>query len=169
MVFEGTATNSTSGATNTEVLTWVNTFANGTGADQAQRMWVSEGRTLSASATEDLDMFDLASFDIGGGAGKDGLGLAHAITGVKFWSVRNRSTSAGNLSIGNKAATTAWQSPFVGSGDADAVAIVLVPGAWVTMCVPTAAGLAVADSSNHLFKFLDAGSGCTFDVAFIGI
>ncbi|WP_375211326.1 calcium-binding protein, partial [Hyphococcus sp.] len=40
---------------------------------QAQREWTSIGRTLSASATEDLDMFDLAAFDIGGGAGNDAL------------------------------------------------------------------------------------------------
>jgi hypothetical protein len=165
MSLEGTLSNGTSGATNIENLAISEAFSNGTGASQAQRMWVSEGRTLSASATEDLDMFDLGTFDIGGGAGNDGLGLSHAITAVKGILVHNRATSGGALVIGNKNATTAWNSIFNAS---DTGAITLPAGATFCYCDPSAAGAAVADSSNHLLKFLDAGSGCTFDVGFIG-
>jgi len=159
-------TNGTSGASDTTTINRTATFANGTGANQAQREWTSIGRTLSAGANEDLDMFDLGTVDIGGGAGNDALGLAHAITGVKMLYVHNRSTSGGVLTVGNKNATTAFNTIFNAS---DVAAITLAPGATFLFINESAAGVAVADSSNHLLKFLDAGSGCTFDVSFIGI
>ena len=165
MSLEGTLSNGTSGATNIENLSVSESFSNGTGANQAQRMWVSEGRTLAGSAAEDLDMFDLAAFDIGGGAGNDGLGLSHAITAVKGLWIRNHSTSGGALVVGNKNASTAWNSIFNAS---DTGAITLPAGATFCYCDPSAAGAAVADTTNHLLTFTDAGSGCTFDVGFIG-
>lgn len=157
--------NGTSGATDTMAINNTNSFANGTGANQAQRAY-NATRTLAGSAAEDLDMFDLASFDIGGGAGNDALGLAHALTGVKMIYVKNHDTSAGALVVGNKNATTAWNAPFNAS---DTGAITLAPGASFCITDPSAAGFAVADTTNHLLTFTDAGSGCTYDVAFIGI
>jgi len=164
--FDGILTNDSSTASDQHIINATNSFSNGTGANQAQRMWYDEGRALTASQAEDLDMFDLAAFDIGGGAGLDSLGQAHAITGVKMIYVKNLATSAGSLVVGNKNATTAWNAPFNAS---DTGAITLAPGAWFCITDPTALGFDVTDTDNHLLTFTDAGSTCSYDVAFIGI
>lgn len=162
----GTLTNDSTSAKDDFSLSSSITFTNGTGANQVQRAWYDNGRTLSASATEDIDVYDLASIDIGAGAGLDSLGQAHALTGVKLLYVKNHSDSGGNLHVGGKGTTAAWNSPF--NADDDAL-IVLVPGASITLTAPTAAGFAVADTTNHLLKMTDAGSGCTYDIAILGI
>ena len=162
----GTLTNASTTAADNFTHTASATFGNGVGANAAQRYWSSTGRTLTAAQAEDIDMYDMGSIDVGAGAGLDSLGQALALTGIKGLYVKNHSDSAGALLVGNKNATTCWNTLFNGSDTAE---IILAPGASFIFSDPTAAGLAVADTTNHLLTMTDAGSGCTYDVAFIGI
>lgn len=156
-----------SGASPTNVFDFsrVLNFANGTGADQAQRFLGSKGRTLS-STSENIDLFDLASLNVGAGAGLDSLGQAFAITGIKLLYVANASTSAVDLLVGGLAAATAWNTLF--NADDDAI-ITLHPGASMLVATPKAAGYAVADSTNHLLKIEASGGAATYDIAVLGI
>jgi len=162
----GTYANDSTSATDDFSFVVTNTFADGTGANQAQRWWISEGRTLTALQTEDIDIFDLASTDIGGGAGADSLGQTVTMTGVKGVFVRDRSTSGGSIAVGNKNATTAWQSPFNAS---DTGAVTIHEGGYFVLTAPTAAGIGVTDTSDHLLTITDGGSGSTYDIGFWGI
>ena len=164
----GTLTNSSTGAADKFSLAVVEAFSNGVGANMIQRHWEDQ-RTLTTGATEDIDVYDFGTLDIGAGAGLDALGQSMALTGIKAILVRNLSTSTGDLEVGNKAATTAWQSMFVGSGDADAACVVLAPGASFLYVDPSAAGLAVADTTNHLLTMTDTGGGCVYDIHVLGI
>lgn len=49
---------------------------NGVGASQANRAWATVDAALASGGTIDLDLFDLALFDIGAGLGKDAVGQA---------------------------------------------------------------------------------------------
>lgn len=160
----GTGTLSTTGATKNFSHTIIKALANGTTALKANRFWFDE-RTLAGSASEDIDVFDLAALDIGAGAGLDSFGQTFAMTGIAAILVENLSTSAGNLLVGNKNATTAWNSMFNGS---DVAEILLVPGAAFLFVDPSAGGLAVADVTNHLLTMTDTGSGCTYKITIIG-
>jgi len=52
------------------------TLASGNGEDMVNRMWQRIGVEITSGATADIDLFDFAGIDIGGGEGMDGLGQA---------------------------------------------------------------------------------------------
>ena len=162
----GTLTNDSTTAKDDIVLSATQSLTNGTGANQAQRFWYDTGRTLSASANDSIDVYDLGSLDIGAGAGLDSLGQSHALTGIKALYVKNHSDSGGNIRVGGDGTAAAWNSPF--NGDDDAL-VDLPPGGVLLLVAPDASGWAVADTSNHLLKITDAGSGSTYDIGFVGI
>ncbi len=156
-----------SGATPAQEFLFMAThgFTNGTGADQVQRLWSSKTRSLS-SASENLDLFDLASVDVGAGAGLDSLGQAFALTGIKALYVHNDAASAVDLLVGGVSATTAWNTLFNGDDDAK---LTIHPGGTVIAITPKAVGYLVADTANHLLKIEAAGGAATYDIAILGI
>lgn len=162
----GEYTNDSTGAKDILNLNANNTLTNGTAANKAQRLWESTGRTLSASSSETIDLYDLASVDIGAGAGLDSLGQSFALTGIKAIYIRNHADSGGAIAIGNESTTATFNSPFEGS---DTSAVTLEAGGIFLITDPSASGMAVADTSNHLLKITDAGSGSTYDICVIGI
>lgn len=129
---------------------------NGAGADQANFLFGDDERSLAGSATEDLDLYDLGSFDIGAGAGKDAFGQTPALAKLVAFIIRNSPESVGDLLVGGKAAATAFNSWF--NGDDDAL-IVLPPGAAFMIIAPAFAGYAIADTSNHLLKIAASAAG----------
>lgn len=141
------------------------TLTSGTGANMADRIWSDMDRALSSGATEDLDLYDLASFDIGAGAGKDAAGQSWALVEVVSLLVYNASTSVGNLLVGGKAATTAFNSIFNSDDNAKTT---VYPGGWVHWFAPTDPAYAVADVSNHLLKFEASGGAVTYGVCVLG-
>lgn len=141
-------------------------FLNGSGASQAQRFWGSKVRSLTSGNDETLDLYDLGSVDIGAGAGLDPLGQSLAITGIKALYIENIAGSAGNLVVGNESTAATWNSFFSGS---DTATFTLKPGAIFLTADPTAAGMAVADSTNHLLKIAASGGDLTYSIALIGI
>lgn len=140
-------------------------FVDGTGEGQSDRFWYAENRTLLDTVSEDLDVYDLAAFDIGGGAGKDALGQTWALVEATALMVYNNDSSTGNLIIGNKASAAAWNDPF--NGDDEGMIKLPPDGVFLIACRNNPAW-AVADSSNHLLKFLASGGNCSFNVMLMG-
>jgi hypothetical protein len=119
---------------------------------------------MASSGTEDLDLYDLGSIDIGAGAGKDALGQTFTLAEVVALCVYLHPTSAGNLLVGGKATSAAWTSPFSANTDK----LTLKPGGIFFLFAPTDPAYAVVDSTNHLLKLEASGGACTYDVAVLG-
>ncbi len=164
--------------------TWINTLTNsegsvaypfskeiklsttdGTTTGKADQVWASKGRSLSGASAEDIDCFDLGSINIGTGAGENALGNAMTFAEIVLLFVENNSTSTGNLTIGNKNATTAWQTPFNAS-DTGAVGPIK-PGGFFMLCEGADPAFAVADTSDHLLTMTSSDT-LTYDIYIIG-
>jgi hypothetical protein len=137
-----------------------NDLTNGTNAaDKANQLW-SDTRTLSGLASENIDLYDFAG-------ATDGVGNALAIAKVKSIIIYNQSSTVGNnLKVGGLGTGAAFNSLFDGSDDAK---IIVGPGGFFGATNPSAAGLAVADSTNHILKIENAGAtSTTYDIVIIG-
>lgn len=122
-------------------------FTSGTGLGQIDRFWCSKGRSL-AVGSEDIDLFDFAGEDVGGGAGNDAIGQAMALAEIAGILVVNNDDD-GTLRIGGKGDTTAFNTLF----NADDDALIVVPPRGVALIATrAAAAFAVADTSNHILK-----------------
>ena len=130
----------------------------------ADKCWYSTARSLSGATSEDIDMFDLGTINIGAGAGLDPLGGTWATVEVVAVLITNDSTSTGNLTIGGKAATTAWNSPF--SGDDNYTFGPIHPGGGMLFWSPANPAYAVADVSNHLLKIASSASA-TYSISIL--
>lgn len=138
------------------------TLAEGTGAGQANFIWSSgydsTWRTVSASGSEDLDVYDLAAFDIGAGAGKDAHGQAVALNEIVGLLLHVKPDSVGTMLVGGEGTGSAWNSIFNGSDTAQ-----LGPFGADGLCLlfnPPASAWAVADTSNHLLTIAEpSGAG----------
>lgn len=144
------------------------TLATGTSVNQFDRCWYAKSRIINSGASENLDLYDLASFDIGGGAGKDAAGIAMTnaeLVGLAVW---NKAASTGNLLIGGEGSGAAFQSFFHVSGTASDTAGFgpLQPGGLFFIFSPKDPAWAIADSSNHLLKFAASGGNVTYDCIF---
>jgi hypothetical protein len=132
-------------------------FTSGNGAYQANRLWYRSGKTLAMSASETLDVFDFAGVDIGAGAGRDAVGQTLALTSIVALMVHVDPASVGELILGNDGTAAAWNSPFNGSDTAELGPI--AKDGLAVLWRPDATGFAVADATNHLLKFTEAGVG----------
>lgn len=129
-------------------------FANGTGAGQANKMW-SDRRTLADSSSESLDL---------AGGLTDSFGASITFTSIKAIVIKNRSSSQ-QLAIGG-AASNQFINWVANSSD-----IVNVPaGGLFVLVAPTAAGFAVTASTGDLLKVANgaAGSATDYDIILIG-
>ena len=144
-------------------------FTGGTAANQANRVWESRARTLTSGNTEDIDVYDFGSLNIGGGAGKDVHGGAIALTSIKAFYIKNHSDSAGTVVFGGKGASTAWDSFFgATAGNVYDSKFNVAPGACVAYINPGANGLTVTDSTNHLLTIAASGGDVEYDILIIG-
>ena len=137
------------------------TMASGTTANKADLAWVETDRVLASAATENLDLFDLAGYDIGAGDGKTAFGQAWAALEVVAFVIHNTSASAGTLIVGGEGTGATWNSLFNAS---DTAKLSLVPEARIMFFCPAATALAVADTTNHLLKFEASGGASTYSV-----
>ena len=140
-------------------------ITDGTTTNKADVFWSATGRALSGASSEDVDMYDLASFDIGTGAGENALGNAVTMADIVLVFVQNASTSTGNLTIGNKNAATAWQTPF-NSSDTGAVGP-LKPGGFFMLGSGADPAFPVTDTSDHLLTMTSSAT-LTYDIYIIG-
>ena len=140
-------------------------ITDGTTTGKADIVWSSTARSLSGATSEDIDMYDLGTIDIGTGAGESALGNAITFTDIVLLFVENNSTSTGNLTIGNKNTTAAWQTPF-GASDTASVGPI-PPGGWFMLGAGADPAFAVADTSDHLLKMTSSAT-LTYDIYIIG-
>ncbi len=140
-------------------------LTNGTGANQADKWWGAEGRALAQGASEVLDLFDFAAFDIGAGAGKDIAGQSLALVEVCALVIINDTTSTGSIKFGGDGAATAFNSIFNGNDSAELGPF--PPGAGNAVWSFADPAFAVADGSNHLVTVTETGVGAITYSAYI--
>lgn len=130
-------------------------FENGAGPNQANKCF-ADTRTLSASATENLDL---------SGSLVDALGVTLAFTKVKAILVRAAAGNTNNVVFGG-AGSNGFISPF---GDATDK-VVVKPGGFALLVAPDAAGYAVAAGTADILLVANSGSGTgvTYDIVIIG-
>jgi hypothetical protein len=129
-------------------------LASGTGANQADKIF-ADTRTLSASATEDLDLAGVLS---------DPLGAALTFARIKAVLVK---AAAGNTNLVQVTRPASNGVPlFLAAGDGLAVR----PGGLFLWVAPDATGVAVTAGTGDLLTFTNsAGStSVTYDVVIIG-
>jgi len=146
-----------------KVLTLATT--DGTTTDKADKIWSSTARTLTGATSENIDVYDFGTIDIGTGAGEDALGNPVTLADIVAVLIENNSTSTGNLSIGGEGSIAAWNSPFDASDTASLGPI--PPGGWFMLCSGNDPAFPVADTSNHLLK-ITSTANLTYDIYIIG-
>ena len=82
-------------------FSFISDWINGEDHNQVNRAWQSKSRSLASGASETLDLFDMASEDIGAGAGKDALGQSIGFSSIAVIIIQNDNDidSAGLLEI----------------------------------------------------------------------
>lgn len=155
-----TATNGTS-STKFQIFQQDRTSENlkdGAGAYVFDRVFSATSKTLADTTNEDVDLYDLGTYDLGNGAGRDSLGMSHANATIRYMLVRCLSSSTGSLIVNTSVANgwTAW----LPSGT-----FTLTPGAIMEGYFP--AGLAVTDASNHLLRLTATGGDADYDLQFL--
>lgn len=137
----------------------------GTDANQADRLLVAQGQTLSSSAVDTIDVQDLGTLSIGAGSGKDSLGQTCRFSEIVFIALASASTSAGDLLIGGSGASNAFNSIFNGDDNAKTV---LKPDGFVAWKAPGASAYAVAATTNHILRLEASGGDVDYDLYIIG-
>jgi hypothetical protein len=139
-------------------------LASGTGLNKADKRF-TDSRTLASGVSETISMYNLAIN--GGAAGVDDLGDAALFATIKELIIVNTSTAAGEkLTIGGEGSGATWNSPFAAS---DTGQVTCGPGGHVMFGDPSSAGMAVANTTNHLLKIKNDGSNSiTYDIYIIG-
>lgn len=131
----------------------------GSGANSANQIW-SDQRTLSASASENLDF---------SGSLTNCYGQTVAFTIIKFIYIRNRSTT-GNMLIG-ASASNQWGTMFSGTSPA----LQIRQGGFFINCCTDATGWAVTAGgttpTGDVLKVLnqDSGASLTYDIVLVGV
>lgn len=121
-------------------------FADGTGVGQADRVYVSEGRTLSASGTENLDLT---------GSLTDAFGATISAAEVVAIMVVAASTNTNNVQVRN--ASSNGVPLFLG---ASSPGVAIPPGGAFVFAGPGAAGIAtITGSTGDLLTVTNSGSG----------
>jgi hypothetical protein len=131
------------------------TLANGTGEDEADRLY-ADVNTLAASATTDIDL---------AGTLTDALGAALTFARVKALFLRASSGNTNNVVIGG-AASNQFVGPFGAATDTFAVK----PGGFLGWVAPDADGWEVTAGTGDLLRIANSGAGSTvtYDVVIIG-
>lgn len=145
------------GSTARDDLLWnfAKSLANGTGANQADRVWRDQ-RTLAASANEDLDL---------AGALTDALGGSAVFARVKAIVVRASDANTNNVVVGGAAS-----NQFVGPFGAGTHTVAVKPGGIFAVFAADATAWAVTAGTGDLLRIANsAGStAVTYDIIIIG-
>lgn len=130
------------------------TFANGTGANQAN-MWWHDQRTLAASATENLDL---------AGVLLSVFGTTITFTSIKAVVVVAAAGNTNDVQVIRE--STNGVPLFLALGDG----IALPPGAIFAYINPNANGVVVTGVTGDLLRFVNSagGTSVTYDVFILG-
>lgn len=131
-------------------------FSDGTGANQVGQIW-ADTRTLSASATEDLDL--------SGTALVNAIGQSVAFTKIRGLLIRAAAGNTNNVIVGG-ATSNQWLT-WVGAGTHT---VTVRPGGLLLLAAPDATGYAVTAGTGDLLKIANSagGSSVSYDIVLIG-
>jgi hypothetical protein len=130
------------------------TMTNGTGADQENMMW-TDTRTLTASSTEDLDLY---------GGLTNAFGDTVNFTAIKGLFIFPAAANTNNVLVGGDgSAVVGW----VGNAS-DIVAI--KPGGFFGYYDPTGGGVTVTDTSADVLQLANSAGGTSvvYDIIIVG-
>lgn len=134
---------------------WLVELADGTGADQAQRMW-SDTRTLAGGASETLDLI--------GNTLRDAFGAILSLDKVKMIIVVAAKTNTTTLTIGN--VVNGIVDPFLTS----AGGVLVRPGGVFVSVAPGATGFPLVSATQDLINVANAaGAAASYDIVIVGI
>lgn len=135
---------------------YVQEYADGTGADQAQQMF-SDTRALAGSAAESLDLAGGLASALGGNI---------TFTAIKEIIIVAAEANAGNIRVGRVVA-----NGFVGPFDqtAGSLGVTVPPGGRIHLSNPGAGGWGVTGGTADLLRIenLDA-AGVSYDIILVG-
>jgi hypothetical protein len=139
-------------------LEYSQSTADGTGADQADKLWHDQ-RTVNAASNDDLDLTALVNSIFG-------TNVSISFAKVKAVLIVNASTTAGQLlRVGGAGAGQAFATPFNGS----ATAVVEVGADSCLMLVNKKDGWTVTPTTGDILRVANAGgSAVTYKIAIIG-
>jgi hypothetical protein len=131
-------------------------LSSGTGAGQADKLWVSGSRSLAASTGEDLDL---------AGTLVDALGGTLTLARVKALIVVASSANTNNVIVGNAAS-----NGFISWCGGAAHTVTVRPGGFFAIAAPDATAYAVTGGTADLLHVANSGAGTsvTYDVIVIG-
>jgi hypothetical protein len=132
----------------------VTSLASGTGSSQADKIYQAQ-RTLSASATEDLDLAGVLT---------DIFGAAITFAKVKAIYIKAASGNTNNVVVGGASATQ-----FVAGFGAATHTFAIPPGGFLFVSAPVS-GWTVGAGSADLLKVANSGGGTsvTYDIVVVG-
>lgn len=136
-------------------------FDSGTGAGQVDKIF-SDTRTLSASASEDLDLT---------GTLVDAFGATITMARVKGIIISAATGNTNNVIVGANVAANAWGTLFGPTG-ASGGTVTLRPGAWIAAGVGAAdaTGWTVTAGTGDLLHVTNSagGTSVSYDIVVIG-
>jgi hypothetical protein len=129
-------------------------FANGSGANQASKIF-SDSRSIAASGNEELDLAGVLT---------SAFGTAITFAAIKAIMVRARSTNTNNVVVG-PAASNGFLGPFGDASDR----ISIKPGGVFLITAPPA-GWTVTAGTGDLLNFANSGAGTPveYDIVIVG-
>ena len=122
---------------------WTKDIANGTGADQANAVYI-DAFSIAASGTLDIDL---------SGTLTDAHGNVIVITAVKEIMLKADSTNTNNIVIG------AGTNPFVGGNAAGTQTFAVKPGGVYHVADYSAAGWTVTAGTGDILRLANSGAG----------
>lgn len=133
----------------------------GIGSQQADRVWKTL-LTIADGATTQVDLFDFAGLDVGGGVGNDALGQVMAL--AQIVSIQILNLGPGRLEINDGIANGFAELPVLSSTKASK------PGGWTQRAEPERPAMIVTDASKHLLDLTaETGRGdCRVELHIIG-
>lgn len=129
------------------------TLANGTGANQADRIF-TDTRTVTTGATDSLDV---------AGSLTDAFGATITMARIKAILIRAASGNTTDLQLTRPASNGV--PLFAAASDA----IVIRPGGCLLWCAPDATGIAVTAGTGDLINVVNgSGASATYDIVIVG-
>jgi len=145
-------------------------MTNGVSEEQFSRAWEEKSRALGSGVSEDIDLFDLGSIDIGAGAGADMLG--QALTFMEIVTLVIQQTGGtGRLQINatDPSNKLAWM-PTLTVANGGAGRPPTENGRYWTFMLhnPATDAFPVTDASSHMVKFGASGGTVEYDIYVLG-
>lgn len=130
-------------------------FANGTGANQADKRWSSPGRSLTTTASESLDLATTSANLI------DYRGNTITFARLKVIAIFNNGPNSIQVGAGSNPITSLWGA----AGDI----LTIRTGGLFLAAAPDATGYVVTASTADVLRILNTAAGTiTYDIALVG-